>query len=502
MKQCTPNISKSSFMAGCQCPKLFWTRIHDREAMPPINERQQAVFDQGHEVGMLARALFPEGTAVECDPGNYGAVLSATTDLLGQGKPIFEAGFSSDGGFVRVDILNPTGRDTWEIIEVKMSTKVKEEHIPDVAFQKYVCEAAGVIVERCCLMHVNKEYVRRGDLELEEFFETEDITSQVEAALEDVLDEFTALQDVAREDECPEVCIGAHCNAPHECPLKDRCWSFLPPYPVTDLYYAKKKGFALLAAGIQKIQDIPEITKLNQKQEIQRASASTGAPHFDADAIAEFLSGLQHPLSFLDFETFRSPIPPFDGTRPYQQLPFQYSLHVVESEGEKPGHLGFLAEDASDRRNEFLSSLKDDLPEMGSIVVYNASFELGRLRECSDFNPEYREWLEDLEPRIVDLLDPFRGFAYYHPDQHGSASIKAVLPVLTGAGYEHLTIQDGDTASLEFLKSCQLETSDRERESVRSSLEEYCKLDTLGMVQIITALGKLADTSLQPATPH
>jgi hypothetical protein len=246
-------------------------------------------------------------------------------------------------------------------------------------------------------------------------------------------------------------------------------------------------------SGIVSLADIPTDLRLTDNQTIQRRAAISGQPHIDRPAIAAFLSQLEYPLQFLDFETFGTAIPLFDGVKPYQQVPFQFSLHVVRSPGAAPEHFSFLAEGRGDPRPEFMRQLKTVVSSSGSVVVYNASFEKGRLDECCDLLPEYRSWYRQVERRIVDLLLPFRGFRYYHPAQCGSASMKAVLPALTGRGYEGLEIQEGGTASLEFLRVTYADVAPKERQRVRKQLEEYCGLDTEGMVWIVDTLRKLAD---------
>jgi hypothetical protein len=273
--------------------------------------------------------------------------------------------------------------------------------------------------------------------------------------------------------------------------LHDRCWSFLPKANVFTLYRGGAKSFTLLQRGIQKLADIPADVTLTDNQAIQRAVLLAGQPHIDRPALAAFLSQLKYPVSYLDFETIGTAIPLFDGVKPYQQIPFQYSLHVVRSPNAKPEHLHFLAEGTADPRPEFMRQLRDQLPPTGSVVTYNASFENSRLNENCELLPEFKPWLRKVTPRVVDLLVPFRGFRYHHPDQNGSNSMKAVLPALTGTGYEQLVIQEGGAASREFLRVTFGQVPDAERRRVRRALEEYCALDTLGMVQIVHEIKRL-----------
>jgi hypothetical protein len=275
--------------------------------------------------------------------------------------------------------------------------------------------------------------------------------------------------------------------------LHERCWSFLPEASVFTLYRGGKKSFTLLKQGIQHLEKIPADFALTDNQAIQRAALLAGKPHVDRPALAAFLGQLEYPVSFLDFETFATAIPLFDGSRPFQQIPFQYSLHILRRPvaTSRLDHRQFLAEGTADPRPEFMRQLRDTLPETGSVVTYNASFETERLKESSELLPEFKPWLRKVTPRIVDLLLPFRGFRYYHPQQHGSASMKAVLPAMTGKGYENLAIQEGGAASREFLRVTFGEVSKAERVKVRRQLEDYCGLDTMGMIEILTVLKTL-----------
>jgi hypothetical protein len=309
----------------------------------------------------------------------------------------------------------------------------------------------------------------------------------------EVGEQLDALQRIIGAKAHPEIQIGPHCDDPYTCPLHERCWSFLPEASVFTLYRGGKKSFALLKQGIQHLEKIPADFALTDNQSIQRAALLAGKPHIDRPALAAFLGQLEYPVSFLDFETIGTAIPLFDDSRPFQQIPFQFSLHILRSKNAKPEHHSFLAVGPADPRPEFMRQLRDALPEAGSVVTYNASFETARLKEGCELLPEFKPWLRKVTPRIVDLLLPFRGFRYYHPQQNGSASMKAVLPALTGKGYENLAIQEGGAASREFLRVTHGQVTDAERRRVRQHLEEYCALDTLGMVKIVNGLQHLLD---------
>ena len=259
------------------------------------------------------------------------------------------------------------------------------------------------------------------------------------------------------------------------------CWIYTMTKRGVAGICSKNETYCVFAKSL-KIIHCPKNRKFNG----QRQSAVK--PHVKPTQIKTFLKGLEYPLHFLDFETFGTAIPLFDGTRPYEQIPFQFSLHVVRKTGAKPEHHKFLAEGRNDPRSEFMRQLKSAIEPSGSIVVFNASFEKGRMKECAEVLPEYASWVIGVNQRMVDLLIPFRAFNYYSPDQCGSASLKAILPALTGRGYEHLAIREGDMASRDFLRVTFGDVSESERKRVRRALEMYCGQDTAGMVWILDAL--------------
>ena len=477
---------------GLQCAKLIWFRYNAKDQIPAPDEAIQAIFDQGTEVGELARQLFPGGVLVAPGIINPDEVIAQTQKAIQKRQPLYEAAFLFNGGYARADILVPVSGGAWDLIEVKSTTSLKEEvHLPDIAFQAYVLASAGIKLRKCFLTHINNEFVRHGAIDPHQLFTLEDVTKQVSVLSREVEEQLDAMQRVIGAKEHPEIQIGSYCDNPYPCPLHDHCWSFLPEASVFTLYRAGKKSFTLLKQGIQHLEKIPADFALTDNQSIQRAALLAGRAHVDRPALAVFLQQIEYPASFLDFETFGTAIPLFDGTSPYQQIPFQFSLHILRSENAKPEHRQFLAEGTADPRPELMHQLRDALPETGSVVAYNASFETGRLKECCELLPEFKPWLRKVMPRIVDLLLPFRGFRYYHPQQHGSASMKAVLPALTGKGYEHLAIQEGGAASREFLRVTFGNVADEERQRVRKDLEAYCGMDTKGMVQIVRELANL-----------
>ena len=280
------------------------------------------------------------------------------------------------------------------------------------------------------------------------------------------------------------------CKKPDDCALKD-CYDFLPRHHIFQLYRGGQKIVQLLNEGIHSLKDIPEDFKLTEKQKIQRECAIKKKAHVHKEKLKHFLRTLKYPLYFLDFETFSTAVPKFDWLKAWSQVPFQYSLHVVKKEGDKPGHFEFLYSKNGDPREEFISELRKVLGSRGSIVVYNQSFEINRLKELGEIFPSFKHDIEKFISRIVDLLIVFRDFMYYHPDQEGSASIKDVLPALTGKGYEGMAIGDGGTASVKFYKMAYGNLNKEEKNKIYNDLLKYCGLDTMAEIMILEKLKEL-----------
>jgi Domain of unknown function(DUF2779) len=487
-----PLISKSSFLAGLQCRKLLWSQVNASDAIPAAEQQMLAVFDQGREVGLLVRRLYPDG--IEVAPGVFemNQVTTKTKRLLDLRRPLYEPGFIFNGCFARIDIFVPVGADAWDIVEVKSTTAVKDVHLADLAFQAYVAKGAGLRVRRLILAHVSGDYVRHGSVDPNLLFDLEDVISQALPLVKGIARQVSQMGSTTMRAKCPDVQIGPHCDDPYPCPLHDECWSFLPENSVFTLYRAGNKAFKLLSDGITHLVDIPSGFAMTDKQLIQRRALSSGTPHLRKAAVASFLRKLKYPVSFLDFETLATAVPLFDNVRPYQQVPFQFSLHIVRAPGGAPEHHPFLADGTGDPRPAFMQALCAALPETGSVVAYNADFEISRLQECAAVLPEHGPWVNAVKRRVIDLLQPFRNFDFYHPSQQGSCSMKATLPALTGVGYDHLDTRDGGMASSEFLRVTFGQVSAAEKAKVRQRLEEYCSLDTFGMLQIIDALRSMS----------
>jgi len=482
-------LTKSEYLLGLQCPKLLWNKKHNFVNFPKVSDVDKAKFKEGDLIGEFAKKLFPEG--IDLSQEGFKDNLSKTKELLEKRVPLFEAGFLINDLFSRADILVPTGDNKWDIVEVKSATKVKDVNIHDVSFQKKVYEDFGIKIRNCFIMHVNNEYVKDGTLDLKEFFVKTDITEKVEEFALDIEKRIENMLKIINSKEEPKCSIGVHCSYPYDCALTGECWNDVPDGSVFEFYRMfKKKCFELYHSGIVKIDDVPDSVKLNDKQKIQRLIAEKGGKHIDDRQIKFFLDNLKYPLYYLDFETINPAIPKFTGMKPYQRIPFQFSLHIQEKPNGELKHISFLADGIDDPRPKFLQALKDNLGDKGDILVYNQSFEKGVMNECVNTFSGYFEWYEDnIQPRIKDLWDVFRNFWYYCADQKGSASIKCVLPALSDLKYDNLEIKKGDVASYEWERITFLEkVSDEEKEKIRKALEEYCELDTLAEVKIVEAL--------------
>ncbi|RLC60264.1 MAG: DUF2779 domain-containing protein, partial [Chloroflexi bacterium] len=436
-----------------------------------------------------AKKLFPDGIDVSTE--DFMENIAITKELLQQRKPLFEAGVLAGQTYSRADILNPANGGEWDIIEVKSSTSVKDVNYHDVAFQKLCWEDSGVKIRKCCLAFINNQYVRNGEVNPEELFTIQDISDEVEVISEGMRDRVAEMLSVISSTRCPEVDIGPHCSDPYPCALTE-CWEGLPEHHVFTLYYGGKKTYELYQNGILEISQIPAGYNLNGKQHIQCQCVASGQPYTDREAIKEFLTSLEYPLYYLDFETFSTAIPLFDGTRPYQNIPFQFSLHVQKTPAGELEHHEFLAEGRDDPRPALLASLSCLIGSRGSVVAYNKSFEEGVLRSLGESFPEYGSWAEDVISYLTDLIVPFRSFHYYHPAQKGSASLKSVLPAVTGISYDDMPIADGNDASLAYLSINFGNVPADEVARVRRDLLAYCQLDTEGMVRIVEKLGEIA----------
>lgn len=486
-------LTKSNYLKYIQCQKCLWLSKHRKDLAPKISEIQQEIFDQGYEVEKIARKLFEKGADVE---GFYDVAKKHTQEMLKRDeKVIYQATALTEKLSAMADILvfNPKTKK-WDIYEVKSSTKIKKEvHIPDLCFQKIAFEEDGFEIGKTYLVIVNKEYVRKGKIDPKKFLKIEDISDEVENMRSTVEANIPKALKFMSQKEEPEVRILKQCTKPYDCAFMEYCLKDLPQNSIYKLQrIPEEKLNDLLDMGVSEIAKIPEDFPLTDKQQNQVIVNKTGKPMIDKEGIASTLGNLPYPLYFLDYESYSPAIPVFEGTTPYQQVCFQYSLHVLREPGGEPEHYEYLHTDNSNPVEPLLKSMKENIGDDGSVIVWHKSFEMGRNREMGEMYPQYKKFLESINSRVFDLKEIFSKQLYVHPDFQGSCSIKQVLPVLVPhLSYKELEdIQEGGIASLYWHKHIYNNSEDKEK-TIRNMLE-YCKLDTLAMVKIWLTLVRIA----------
>ena len=484
------NISKSKYIYGIGCPVWFWKEMNDPEFDPKHDAATQRRFDDGHVAGELAKGLFPGG--VDLPTENFGENIRKAEELVVERKVLFEAGFSAKGLYCRSDVLVPQADGNWELIEVKATTHSKDVHHYDLAFQQYVLEACGLKISSTSVVHLNNQYVRRGPLEIDKLFAKTDVTAGVLLDLPNVEPNLARLREIQAMPECPELHAFGQCNAFYDCPVHTEIK--MPDGHVNELSRGGKKINALVNAGVEMLVDIPDDYNLTEKQLIQVRAARENRVHVEPEKIREFVGKLQYPIWHFDFETLAFGVPEFDESRPYQAIPFQYSLHEERADGTIIHH-EFLAVGEGDPRRALLETMKKQLGDAGSVMVFYQGFERARLEELVRDFPEYSDWIGSILGRVVDLYDVFGKYWYYNPRQHGSASLKRVLPAITDISYDGMQISEGTAASVAFagLRKAgeTVDEYDAEMAQLREALLAYCKQDTFAMVEILRKLREL-----------
>jgi hypothetical protein len=486
-----PQLSKSRFLAGLQCYKRLYLECYHRDLADPVDQGQQALLDVGTMVGELARGLYPGGVLISDDYLHHDdAVVSTEIALSDPSIPaIYEAGFLHDDIRIRADILARAGNDVFDLLEVKSGTQVKEEHLPDVGVQLYVLNGCRIPIGRACVVHINKEYVYRGgDYDLSQLFCAEDITAEAQQLQPDIPSYLNEMRLPLWSLEPPDIKARKQCSKPIPCPFYGHCHEDEPEHSIYQLPRAREELLqALEAAGIEAIRHIPAgFPGLNATQQRVRDCVVSNRVHLDP-SLARAMGQLEYPIHFLDFETFDPALPLYIGTHPYQVIPFQWSNHIMNRDGELR-HEEFLQQEFSDPREPFARSLLKTLGTSGSIITYS-SFEATRIRElAADLPGLSRDLLALLDGRIVDLLQLIRRYCY-HPEFHGSFSLKSVLPALVpDLDYSDLEIRDGDQASAAYAEMIHPDTPSDNRNSLRTSLLSYCERDTEAMVKLFTTL--------------
>jgi hypothetical protein len=479
-------LSKSLILKGMQCPKaLYLVKNPPAFELPPL-PHLEAKYRTGNEVGLLAQQLFPGGTEIPFHGLTVAQQMEQTRQLIDAGdQVIYEASFAFDGIFVKVDILVKDG-DEWQIHEVKMGTSTKEVNLDDVAIQYYVLSNCGFAISSAYLVHINNQYVRQGEIDVQQLYTDDDVTDEALDHQANLPGLITDLRQTLSGNE-PGIDIGPHCTSPYECDFIPYCWQHIPENSIFDLKGRGIKKFDYYNRGIIRFEDL-SLDELNKAQRNQVEATLNQQDSINPDGIKEFLDTLWYPLCHLDFETFDTPIPPFDGTRPYQKIPFQYSLHIQERAGVEPVHTEYLVEPGNDPRRELSERLLAEIPEDACVLTYNQAFEKGVLRNLAELFPDLADALLARVENVRDLMVPFRKRDVYRWQMRGSYSIKVVLPALVpDLSYDGMEVADGMAAMRAYHEMCALDDPAALAE-LRRGLLEYCCLDTLAMVRILGEL--------------
>ena len=482
-------LSKSNLLSFRQCPKRLWLEVHGRHLMGAAGA--DTAFTAGRSVGKVTRELYdPAGLGQLVDVGVLGveAAIERTRELLASGRPVFEAGFAAEGASAFADVLLPVteaGRLRWRLVEVKSSASVKDYHRDDAAIQAYVVREAGVPLESVAVATVNTNFVYLGDGQYEGLLVEEDVTDETLDREGEIQAWIADAQAVMLSSEEPLRPTGTHCSDPFDCGFLDYCRSREAPveFPVSWLpRIATKRLKAFIAEEeIKELAEVPD-DLLGPLQQRVKECTLKGEVFFDAVAAAEALTPLGWPAFFLDFETISFAVPIWAGTRPYQALTFQFSVHRVSSDGQMV-HRDFLDLSGEDPREALTEALIEACEEEGPVFVYS-SFERSRIEELMEQFPDQAEALDELVGRLVDLR-PIAEKCYYHPDQQGSWSVKKVLPTLSDLEYETLDgVKDGGMAMAAYVEAIAPGTSAERKALIDAELREYCVMDTLAMVRI------------------
>lgn len=499
----THYLSKSQFTRGMQCSKSLWLYRKHRDLQDPTPPDLQARFDAGSEVGVLAHKWIPGGVLIKADHTDPDGALAETAKAIADGaQVIYEAAFLHDDVLVRVDILAKGPGGVWDLYEVKSTTGVEDVYLLDSAIQRYVVEGAGLQFGVGHVVHLNPSYVRYGALDLKHLFLAVDVNAETTRILPKVPLLLAGMKAVNAQPEAPDVPIGPHCTKPYDCSFQGHCWAKVPDYSVFNLAGARMdKKSNLWHAGHRLITDIPKCTckptakkctcgyRLTNYQEVQRHVALTGKPFINREAIAALLAQLFYPLHFLDFEAVTPPVPVYDGTRPYQALPFEASIHFQAAAGAPLEHFEYLCDGTVDPRPGLVEFLRKHVADRGSVIAYNKSYEGNMVKGMAAMQREGSQAEKDLleiEKRLWDLADPFKQALWADPRFEGSWSIKKVLPVLVpDMTYDGLAIAEGTAAMRAYTRLMTETLSATERAQLMEDLRAYCGQDTMAMVRIL-----------------
>ncbi len=486
------DLSKSKLIAFRQCPKRLWLEVH-RPRLREDSTLTQAIFRTGHQVGEIAQQLYDptgQGHVIDLKTEGVGPAIRRTRTLLSGRLPIFEAGFAATGAMAFADVVLPVaieGHRAWRMVEVKSSTSVKDYHLDDIAIQAHVARESGVDLTSVALAHIDTSWTYQGNGDYRGLLIEKDLTEKAFSRGDEVREWIAQAQAIAASEKIPNVPTGLQCTDPFPCGFYLHCHQneVAAEYPVTWLPRIQSKELKsyILDHAVIDMREVPDAL-LNERQRLVRDCTIRNEYHFDTEGAKLDLAPYPLPAYFLDFETIQLGVPRWAGTRPFQAIPFQFSLHHLKLDGTL-SHQGFLDLSGNDPSREFAHALVDLCLGDNPIFVYNSSFEGGRIFDLSERFTALRDQLLSIRQRLVDML-PIAQARYYHPSQKGSWSIKKVLPAIAPKlRYESLSgVQDGDMAMQAYLEATDPTTSKDRNAGIFEELTAYCALDTLAMVEI------------------
>ena len=491
----TKYLTKSDFLKYQVCPSYFWLWKNKRQLCPAEtnSEVKERRFEQGNEVESVARQLFPNGVTVLSK--NAEAEQDTKKYINTGSEIIFQATVITNNGLLAMADILQKNADGWNMYEVKSSNTIDEaKHLSDAAFQKIAFETAGFNIKQVNIIHLNGDFIKSGpNLDPNKLLLTENVDTQIGELMPVINDQIGLALDKMHSPAEPTSCPCRLYSRGKHCPTFSYFNKDVPDYSVYDISRMQGKKLAsLVDAEIFNINDIPDDFKLTENQKIQVDIEKSGQLLIDNASIEQELENLVFPLYFIDYESVNPALPFIDGAWPYQQIVFQYSLHILDTPTSELRHTEYLARGAEKIQLEKLvAQMRKDIGSVGSVIVWNKSFECPRNKEMAGLFPEYSEFLLDLNERTYDLKDIFAKNYYVDPKFHGSNSIKDVLPVLAPQlSYKDLNIGKGDLASVKWF-DVTLGNNKEEASQVYSDLLKYCKLDTLAMVEIYKVLVKL-----------
>lgn len=485
-------LSKSKYCNAVQCNKILWLDKNRKEFCK--SSTKESILKNGKEVGELARGIFGEYTNIAFSKNFSNMILNTKTAIENKIRIITEASFNYEGNFCSIDILK-NDIDGIEIYEVKSSTEIRDIYIDDVSYQLYILLGLGYCVKKVCIVYINNQYERKGDLELDKLFNIEDVTEIAFSKQDEVKIKIQEINKYMQHEDEPDTDIDTYCFKPYECPYWEYCTRNLPSNNVFKIASMQTKTkFKFYKRNIIDFKDLLDADLSQKYKEQIEFEVLNRSPKIDKSKIKSFLDDLYYPLYFLDFETYQQSIPKYDGIRPYEQIPFQYSLHYIENEGGKLKHKEYLAKPDTDSRYEIALRLITDIPENACVIAYNMQFEKMVIKRLASLFKEFTEKLNKINSNMKDLMIPFKNRAYYTKEMQGSYSIKYVLPALfpndPELDYHNLpVVHNGGEAMNIFAELGKYPKE--EQEIIRFGLLKYCELDTYAMVKILEKLNSL-----------